>query len=128
MNKPPFATILVAEDNGPSRELLMGILKNHNYQVYGAIDGETAIKVVEDRPIDLALVDINMVPQGGFNFVRWLIGHGHGDLPVIFITSDDNTDILQEATMLGVRQIMRKPIDPERLIQTIKRVLKMRGN
>ncbi|MGQ0527855.1 MAG: response regulator [Alphaproteobacteria bacterium] len=117
-------TILVAEDNDPSRELLMGILRSKGYTVYGAIDGETSIKVIEDRPVHLALVDVNMAPQGGLNFVRWLTGHGH-DLPVIFVTADDNTDILKEATLLGVRQIMRKPVDPVRLMQTVERLLQM---
>ena len=104
MAEQGFINILVAEDNEVSREMMAGVLRAQGYRVYGAIDGESAIKVVEDRTIDLAIVDINMAPKGGFEFVKYLVVKGI-DVPVVLITGDESSHILVEATQLGVAKI-----------------------
>lgn len=126
MNKQAFINILIAEDNDVSREMMSGILRAQNYKIYGAVDGESAIKVINDRPIDLALVDINMAPKGGFEFVRYLVAKGN-KLPVVIVTGDDSADMLMEASSLGVAQVLQKPVDPKRLLQTVERILRKRG-
>jgi len=115
--------ILVAEDNDVSRELISAILRTQGFQVYGAVDGESAIHVLQKQAIDLALVDLNMAPQGGFSFVRYLVARGN-PLPVIIITGDTSSDILVEANALGVGCVLQKPVDPNRLLESVKRILK----
>ena len=122
----PFINILIAEDNDVSREMMAAPLRALGFQVYGAIDGESAIKVVEDRAIDLALIDVHMAPKGGFEFVKYLVVHGM-DIPVVIITADDNTNILSEAAALGVVKVMQKPVDPVKIVQIAQRILKRRG-
>lgn len=126
MNETPFITVLIAEDNDVSREMMSGILRAQGYRVYGAIDGESAIKVISDRSVDMALVDINMAPKGGFEFVRYLVAKGI-KLPVVIVTGDDSADMLMEASALGVVQVLQKPVDPKRLVQTVERVLRRKG-
>ena len=121
-----FINILIAEDNDVSREMMAGVLRTHGFRVIGAIDGESAIKVVEERPVDLALVDINMSPTGGFEFVKHLVAKGL-KIPVVIITGDDSADLLMEANALGVAQVIQKPVTPERLTQTVERILKRQG-
>ncbi len=126
MTQEAFINILVAEDNDLSREMMSGVLRTQGYRVYGAINAESAIKVVEDRDIDLALVDINMSPTGGFEFIKYLIVKGL-TIPVVVITGDDSSHVLMEATSLGVRRVLQKPVEPDRLVQTVERLLKQRG-
>lgn len=126
MSDEGFINILIAEDNDVSREMMAGVLRNQGYRIYGAIDGESAIKVVEDREIDLAFVDVNMTPRGGFEFVKYLVVKGI-NLPVILVTANDSSDLLMEATALGVQRIIQKPVQPELLIQIAQRLLKQRG-
>ena len=126
MSEEGFINILIAEDNDVSREMMAGVLRNQGYRIYGAIDGESAIKVVEDRPIDLAFVDVNMTPRGGFEFVKYLVVKGI-NLPVILVTANDSSDLLMEATALGVQRIIQKPVQPELLIQIAQRLLKQKG-
>lgn len=126
MNETPFINILIAEDNEVSREMMAAILRGQGYRVIGAIDGESAIKVMTERPVDLALVDINMAPKGGFDFVRYLVAKGN-KLPVVIITSDDSADMLMEASALGVAQVIQKPVEPKRLTQTVERILRRKG-
>src|SRR5690606_9990367 len=105
---------------------MAGVLRAQGYRVFGAIDGESAIKVVDDRDIDLALVDINMAPKGGFEFVKYLVVKGI-HMPVVVITGDEGTHILREASALGVAQVIQKPVEPEKLIQIVHRLLKRHG-
>jgi guanine deaminase len=126
MTQDSFITILIAEDNDVSRDMMSSILRTQGYKVYGAIDGESAIKVIQERDVDLALVDINMAPTGGFEFVKYLVVRGI-DLPVVVITGDNSSDMLLEASSLGVVRVIQKPIRPDMLLQTVTRILKKRG-
>lgn len=121
-----FIHILIAEDNEVSRDLMAGILKTQGYQIHGVADGTAAIEIIRNQHIDVALVDINMAPVGGFEFVKFLVSKGV-DLPVVVITGDGSTDILTEASALGVDKVLQKPVEPKRLIQTVERILKRRG-
>lgn len=126
MSESAFINILIAEDNDVSRDMMTGILREQGYNVLGAIDGESAIKVAEDHPVDMALVDINMSPTGGFEFVKYVVSRGL-KIPVVIITGDDSADLLIEASALGVAKVIQKPVQPDRLIQTVQRILKRQG-
>ncbi len=126
MNDTPFINILIAEDNDVSREMMASILKTQGLNTLHAVDGGQAIEIVESDKVDLALVDINMAPKGGFEFVKYLVSKGI-NIPVVIVTGDDSSDILIEANALGVQRVLQKPINPDRLIQTIERTLKKRG-
>jgi DNA-binding response OmpR family regulator len=126
MSENAFISILIAEDNDVSREMMASILRTQGYMVYGAIDGESAIKLLSERSVDMALVDINMAPKGGFDFIRYLLAQGK-KLPVVIVTGDDNSNVLLEANALGVVQVLHKPVDPKRLLQTVERILRRQG-
>lgn len=126
MSDEAFINILIAEDNDVSREMMAGILKTRGFNILQARDGDSAIEVVKIQDVDLALVDINMAPKGGFEFVKYLVSKGM-DIPVVIITGDDSSDILIEANALGVARVFQKPVEPERLLQTVERTLKKRG-
>jgi tRNA(Arg) A34 adenosine deaminase TadA/CheY-like chemotaxis protein len=120
------ATILIAEDNDLSRDMMASVLKTRGYSVLEAIDGQSAIDVIRTRNVDMALVDINMSPKGGFQFVEYMIAQGV-KLPVVIVTGDDSSDMLMRASSLGVAQVIQKPIDPARLLQTVTRLLHRAG-
>ena len=126
MTDQGFINILIAEDNDVSRDMMMGILRAQGFNTHGAIDGETAIKVINDREIDMALVDVNMAPKGGFEFVKYVVTKGL-KIPVVIVTADNSADLLMEASSLGVAKVIQKPVEPDRLIQTVERILKRKG-
>lgn len=127
MNDTSSINILIAEDNDISRALMAGVLKTQNYTVFEAIDGGQAIEIVNDEVIDLALVDLNMEPKGGFDFVRYLVANGI-ELPVVVITADESSDVLTRASELGVTRVLQKPVEPDRLIGITQSVLKRYGH
>jgi len=119
-------TVLIAEDNDVSREMMAGILQTKGYKIIHATDGDSAIQKIKEHKVDVALVDINMAPTGGFEFVKYLVVKNI-KIPVAVVTGMDTSDILMEANALGVLQVIHKPIKPERLIQSVQRMARSVG-
>lgn len=126
MTEKAFINVLIAEDNKVSREMMARILESRGFNILHANDGDEAIELIKKNPVDLAIVDINMEPTGGFEFVKYLVVKGN-DVPVVIVTADDSSDLLMEASSLGVRRVLQKPVDPKRLIDTVVHILKRRG-
>lgn len=126
MSTDAFITILIAEDNQISREMMSKILVARGFNVVEAKDGDEAIEIMRSTNIDLAIVDINMAPTGGFAFVRYLVVKGL-DVPVVVVTADDSSDLLIESSALGVQRVLQKPVAPSRLLETVVHILKRRG-
>ena len=127
MSTQNAVNILIAEDNQISRELMASVLKTQGFGIIPASDGNEAIELLKEHPADLALVDLNMEPKGGFDFVKYLVANSI-DLPVVIITADDSSDILTRASELGVTRVLQKPVEPDRLIGITKNVLKRYGH
>ncbi len=126
MNEQNDINILIAEDNDVTRDLMRAILSTRGYTIFEAIDGSTAIDVIGAQHIDLALVDLNMEPKGGFDFVRHLTSNSI-TIPVILVTSDDSSDLLTAANRLGIKQVLHKPVVPDLLIKSVERTLLQLG-
>ncbi len=120
-------TILIAEDNDISRDLMSRILKMQGYHTVEVSDGGQAIEAINDTPVDLAMVDLNMEPQGGFEFVQHLVLNNI-KIPVVIITADDSSDILMRASELGVNRVLQKPVEPEKLLNITQQTLKRNGH
>ena len=126
MAEKAYINILIAEDNQVSREMMAQILSARGFNILHAKNGDEAIEIIKTQDVDVALVDINMAPTGGFEFVKFLVVRGL-DVPVVVITSDDSSDLLMEASNLGVMRVLQKPVSPTRLTDTVVHILKRRG-
>ena len=87
----PFS-ILVVEDDGTSREMLLKLLREEPCEVMEAVNGREALQVIEDRSPDLILLDLMMPEMDGFEVVdrlrndeRWR------SIPIVIITAKDLT-------------------------------------
>lgn len=117
--------ILVVEDNDFVRMQIVRYLKDSGYRTEEAKDGDAALKTMS-ATIDLAIVDVRMEPMGGLDFVRALRGKNL-ETPIIFVTGDDNTDLLEQASKWGVGAVLMKPVMKDRLILAVQKTIKMRG-
>lgn len=115
--------ILLADDSQVSRESMANILVAAGYDVIQAIDGGSALKVIHERPVALAIIDHFMSPYGGFDFAKQVRG-GKIKLPMIMVTNEDTSDLLIETTRHGISSYLRKPVDPKRLVELVRRTLR----
>jgi two-component system, OmpR family, KDP operon response regulator KdpE len=63
-------TILVVDDEAPMRKLLSGNLKASGYEVHAAADGTQALKLIDEHPFDLLLLDVNMPGPNGLQVLE----------------------------------------------------------
>lgn len=111
--------ILVVEDNDFVRMQIVRYLTDAGFSVLEAADGKTGQEVAF-ADLSLIVADVRMEPVDGFEFVKALQTKGL-KIPVIFVTGDQNPDMLAEASRLGVTAVLMKPVQKDRLVQMVSR-------
>ncbi len=117
--------ILVVEDNDFVRKQNVTFLQSGGHSVTEARDGVEALNKVS-KDVDLALVDVRMSPMGGFEFIQSLEGAGY-EIPVILLTGDQNHDLLERAGHHSVSSVLLKPINKDKLLSMVARMLQRTG-
>ncbi|MFP4097975.1 MAG: response regulator [Alphaproteobacteria bacterium] len=114
--------ILVVEDNNFVRMQICRFLEDEGFETIESTDGQQALEVIADGGVGMAVVDVRMEPMNGFEFVRIIRGEGN-KTPVLIITGDENADILSETSRLEIMAVLKKPVQKERLIKSVLRIL-----
>ena len=115
--------ILIVDDSPTVREMLVKTLRVANFEVLEAEHGVKGLKTLETEPVDLIISDVNMMVMGGFEFVTKVREtSAHEFTPILFLTTEDGPDFKQMGRDVGATGWLTKPIDPVKLISTIKRV------
>jgi CheY-like chemotaxis protein len=117
------ATVLVVEDNDFVRMQVVNYLKETGHDILEAQEGLAALDIMKQNvAVDLAIVDVRMEPLNGFEFIKVLRSQDIAT-PVILVTGDQTSDILEQAGKLGVSAVLMKPVDKKRLLGTVERAL-----
>ena len=117
-------SILFAEDDSVSRMQISQTLQMLFKKVYCAKDGEEAYNLYEDEHPDIILTDVRMPKKDGIKLTRQIRQIDY-HIPIIFLTSFDDKNILLSAANLAIDGYLVKPIEftqlVEKLLQAIKR-------
>lgn len=112
------ARILIVDDDPNIRDLLRLHLSSAGYEVSVAEDAIAAGYLVLKQPPDLIISDVNMPHMDGFEFVAALKADKTlPDIPVIFLTSDDEGD--HRGKELGAVGYLLKPVRADRLLAVV---------
>lgn len=106
--------ILVVEDDESIQRELITLLKANGYEP------------VTEPPCDLALLDINLPGESGFEICRKL--RMNSDVPIIFLTARDSSEDELLGFGVGADDYIRKPYHSSVLLARIARLLKRKGN
>jgi CheY-like chemotaxis protein len=117
-------TILYAEDDRDCRELFAFSLRQHNYQVYEALNGAQAVQIVRDEPIDLVILDVRMPMMTGYDAAR-MIGKEAPHIPIMFLSAKGLPHEVRKAFDCGpmVVEYLVKPVMPDQLVQLVAEIL-----
>ncbi len=108
--------ILIVEDDLDLSEMVSSYFRVQNYDVLSAAWGEEALKLADDNPLDLIMLDIRLPDIDGFELCRRLRQQRKTqDTPILFLTEKrDRVDKLQ-GLQLGVVDYITKPFDIQEL-------------
>jgi len=116
--------ILIVDDERDIVKALMIRLKSNGYNVVAAFDGAQGIFMANKEIPDLVILDIRMPAGDGFSVVEKLKQSDRTDqIPIIFLTGSPETNAEERAMGLGARFYIKKPYDPEELLDAVKRAL-----
>ena len=102
--------ILVVEDDPALLEEARKIL-NRDRRVFLAANAKQAFKLAEDLGFSVALVDLDLRGQSGFELIREMRLR-FPDLPVIAICGSLQGDLLESVRDIGAVEVLQKPITP----------------
>ncbi|MFC1641349.1 diguanylate cyclase, partial [Myxococcota bacterium] len=121
------STILVADDDRITRELLTQILTSHGYHVEAYEDGQAAVERVGKGAVDLVLLDILMPRITGLEACRLLKGMtADSFLPVVLVTVKTDTASRVEGLKIGADDYVCKPFDEDELIARVEAMLRIK--
>lgn len=102
-------TIMIVDDKRANIDMLSFILRD-NYSISIAISGDKAIQLLERVTPDLVLLDLHMPDIDGFGVLKYMKANEKlANIPVIFVTGEQNTIIEEEVLELGAVDYIKKP-------------------
>lgn len=118
------ANILTVDDSASIRLTTNVALSNAGYSVTEAINGAEGIAKATSGQFDLIVTDLNMPVMDGLTMIRELrkIPSQMG-IPIIFLTTESDGAIKQQAKEAGATGWLTKPFDPENLVKIVRKVL-----
>ena len=116
------AHIVVVDDDSDVRETVAEYLRRNGFAVTEADGGSALREVMAARPIDLALLDINMPGDDGLTLAREIRGSGPAGIIMLTANSDDLDKIV--GLEVGADDYVTKPFNPRELLARVKAVLR----
>ncbi|MFG1495232.1 Hpt domain-containing protein [Saccharospirillum sp. HFRX-1] len=115
--------ILVVDDSVTVRKVTSRLLERQGWHVWLAKDGLEAIQLLQEQPVDVMLLDIEMPNMDGFE-VAQQVRHDERlhKLPIIMITSRTGAKHRQRALSIGVNEYLGKPFQEDVLLDCIARL------
>ncbi|MCX5846479.1 MAG: response regulator [Deltaproteobacteria bacterium] len=127
LRKENSSRILVVDDASVDLELLKNILTNHGCQVSTASSGNMALRSVPVEMPDLILLDVKMPGMDGYEVCRLLKSDGQSpQIPIIFISSLDETEDIVKGFNAGGIDFISKPFQPAEIIARVETHLALR--
>ena len=114
--------ILVVEDDPQMRESLRTLLSLNGYNIQTSKNLQEAIDAVSRTVYDLILLDLRLENQSGFDVIDCL-EEKKLDTRVIVVTGEQSEKKVITALKKGAIDYLKKPIDPDELIESIKKAL-----
>ncbi|CAN5424401.1 twitching motility response regulator PilH [soil metagenome] len=117
----PIHQILLVDDSKTELHHLSEMLTKRGFEVRTALNGEEALRRLEEGKPDLILMDVVMPGQNGFQLTRAITRDPRfSDVPVIICTSKNQETDKVWGMRQGARDYVVKPVDPEELISKIR--------
>ena len=119
-DNPPV--IAFVDDDERASDLFSRYARTEGLTVHGFQSVEAAQQWLQENPVDLVISDLKMPGMNGLEFLEWL-RERWPDLPAILITGYSTIDNAIQALRLGASDFVKKPYDPEELIELVHRLL-----
>lgn len=120
------ASILIVDDDDLLCDMVAALLEVEGFVVTLAHDGVAGMERLEREPFDLILLDLVMPRMDGLQFMRKLHQEKPGHPPIVVMSASVSAQILEEGRHYGVAGMIKKPVLPDVLSDTVRAALAAR--
>jgi CheY-like chemotaxis protein len=122
-----MAKVLLIEDNEMNRDILFRRLSRRGYLVVSAVDGLQGVEMARSEKPDIILMDMSLPIVDGWEATRRVKSDdGMRNVPVIGLTAHAMRGDREKALEAGCDDYDTKPVEFDRLIEKIERLLRER--
>ena len=115
--------ILVVDDDKNTRMYFEAVLKNNNYTVTVAKNGEEALEVMDREHVDLVVLDVMMPKLDGYKFTKTL-RECDNNLPILMVSAKQLPADKNKGFAVGTDDYMTKPVNQDEFLYRIKALLR----
>ena len=113
-------TVLYVEDETTTREQLGRMINRKGFHLLTAKNGREGLELYRNDAVDIVLTDIMMPFMTGLDMARE-IRKDSPDAQIIVLTAYNDNDFLMDAIDIGITQFVLKPVQLEKLFQSIEK-------
>ena len=118
-------SVLVVEDEAFTRELISTSLRRAGYRVVAVEDGASALRVVRDGALDIAVLDVGLPDMNGWQLCEQV--RAEVDLPILFLTARRGETDIVRGLRVGADDYLVKPFAPAVLAARVEAILRRAG-
>lgn len=117
--------VLIADDAGFMRRILMNILTEGGFEVVGEADtGVKAVELYKQLKPDVVTMDITMPEMDGISALKEIKDFDN-DAKVIMCSAMSQQTMVVDAIKLGAVDFIEKPFETEQVVKAIKKILNL---
>jgi two-component system nitrogen regulation response regulator NtrX len=116
--------ILIVDDEESICQTLGGILNDEGHEVVAAVSGEEALRLIEEDPPSLVLLDIWLPGMDGIEVLK-VIKTGYPRTQVVMMSGHGSIETAVKATKLGAFDFIEKPLSLEKVILVVNHAMEM---
>jgi two-component system, chemotaxis family, chemotaxis protein CheY len=117
-------TIMTVDDALTMRKMIAFTLKTAGHEMLEAPDGLAAFQLLEQRPVDLIISDVNMPNMDGIELTRQLRQTAlHRRTPILLLTTESDDSMKAKGKAAGATGWIVKPFKQEQLLAVVDKVL-----
>jgi len=113
--------ILITEDDGQMREMLVRFLTGRGHEVEEASGGKQALARLAESPADVMLTDVRMPEMGGVELTQ-RVKEAHPGVVVVVMTAFGSVQTAVEAMRAGATDYLSKPFKMEEIELVLSRI------
>jgi len=117
--------VLVVDDSNSIRDMVSFTLKSAGFETVEARDGQDGLNKAQGSTFDLVISDVNMPIMDGITLCQELRKLSNFKFtPILMLTTESSGDMKMRGKAAGATGWLVKPFNPEKLLATIKRVVR----
>jgi two-component system, chemotaxis family, chemotaxis protein CheY len=117
-------TVLIVDDSNTMRQMVAFTLQQAGFAVLEGSNGQEGLTKLASQRVDLIVTDLNMPVMDGITFIRNIRrGATTRGIPVLMLTTESQDSKKREGKEAGATGWIVKPFHPDKLLNTISRVL-----